>query len=370
MIKILQTNISNTFAGIEKLELEYVKHINDEELQVDVLVPYKNSLKNSQEAMNNNHIFDFNIPKFTRRTEWVYDYKLFKLLKKNKYDILHINSSVLFFSLRTAIIAKMCGVKKVIVHSHGNVPVSKIKRIFIKIINLIFRKHVDLFLSCSKDALKPLLAERFIKENKAVILKNGIEIEQYKFKQEKRDELRKELKIVDKTVYGHVGRFEVQKNHDFLINLFNKIQQIDDNSVLLLIGIGSLQDKIREKVNELNLSSKVLFLGFRNDVNDLLNAMDCFLFPSFNEGLGIAAIEAQTNGLVTFCSTNVPIEANISERFHYFDLNEDVDKLAKRICNIKKDIENRKNAYEDTIKNDYSIESTCNRLREIYLKLL
>ena len=151
------------------------------------------------------------------------------------------------------------------------------------------------------------------------MLKNGVDIEKYKYNEKVREEYRKKLNIDKKIVYGHVGRFHPQKNHEFLIDLFYEISLKQDNSILLLVGDGELIDRIKNKVKELKLEDKVLFLGFREDIDKLMNAMDYFLFPSLYEGLGIVTIEAQTSGLLTFVSKEIPEDANITSNFYRID---------------------------------------------------
>lgn len=89
------------------------------------------------------------------------------------------------------------------------------------------------------------------------------------------------MNLEDKFVVGHIGRFSLQKNHEFLIEIFKEIQNIKSNSELLLVGTGELQENIKQKVKEYGIESHVKFLGIRKDINELLNAMDAFILPSF-----------------------------------------------------------------------------------------
>lgn len=128
--------------------------------------------------------------------------------------------------------------------------------------------------------------------------KNAIDVSKYNYNPHVRDDIRRKLKINDDTfVIGHVGRFTYQKNHEFLINVFKKVHQKVNDSVLLLIGEGPDEGVIKQKVKELKLNNNVMFLGRRNDVPKLFQAMDCFVLPSRFEGLPIVGIEAQAAGL-------------------------------------------------------------------------
>ena len=106
------------------------------------------------------------------------------------------------------------------------------------------------------------------------------------------------MKIDENTkVYGHIGTFTYPKNHKFLLEIFEKINKKEKESKLLLIGSGILESDIKRKVTEKGLQEKVIFLGIRNDIEKVLSAIDCFLFPSIFEGIPLTLIEAQANGV-------------------------------------------------------------------------
>lgn len=120
MKKILHISIGENYGGIENLELEYMKHIPG----IDILSPNDKAFQHC----HSNNIFNLSIPKFTRKNQILYDYRLYKFLKKNKYDIVHINSEIFFFSFRVILIAKICGVKKIVMHSYSCIKLNLIKR--------------------------------------------------------------------------------------------------------------------------------------------------------------------------------------------------------------------------------------------------
>lgn len=137
--------------------------------------------------------------------------------------------------------------------------------------------------------------------------------------------------IENKLVIGNVGRFHFQKNHEFLIRIFAEIHKRNKQSVLLLVGQGELEADIREQVRRLHLEEHVSFLGLRNDVSDLMSAMDVFLFPSVFEGLGIVAIEAQASGLPCIVSTEVPQDAKVTDRIKFIPLSLSAEEWAKEV---------------------------------------
>lgn len=370
MIKVLQISVGAHFGGIEKLELEYAKHLNSNNFKVDILVLNKSTYEKYEEnAEQKYRIHNLNMESFNRKNQWGYDYRLYKFLKNNKYDIVHINSAVFIYSFRVVLISKLCGVKKIVVHSHNSLYLNPLKRAIKTVLNPVYRSLVSDYLACSKLAEKSLFTEGFIKKNKIKILKNGVEIEKFKFNELYRKKYRTELGLEGKIVYGHIGRFSPQKNHDKLIDIFYNIQKQQENSVLLLIGDGELKSQIEDKVKELEIQEKVKFIGFREDVNKILNAIDYFILPSKYEGLPVVLVEAQTNGIPVFCSDTISKEAKISDDFYTINLDEDCETIANKICNCKCGETDRKNAYKNVIENGYDIEDVCKELKSIYFKI-
>ena len=349
-MKVLHVVDGESFGGITRLLIDLDNNMKSVDFD------YLTSVNICDEWNN------LGISRKTIKGKIIYNHRLKKFLKKNKYDIVHINSAVFLFSFQVVLICKLCGVKRVIAHSHSTPRINILRRVLIKIFNPLYRKLTDVHLTCSSLATPSL----FTKTDDVILLKNGIYVEKYKFNQRIRDKFRKELGIEDKLVYGHVGRFSKEKNHEFLINLFNELQKNND-SVLVLVGTGTLENDIKKQIKELKISKKVLFLGFRDDIGDLLNAFDIFIFPSLYEGLGISVIESQTNGLPTIVSSNIPDEANISKNFIKMK-DFEKDKWVNRINSIK--IKNRNNAYKDTIKAGYDIKDVSKELEKIYKDLM
>lgn len=292
-----------------------------------------------------------------------YNYRLYKYLKNNKYDIIHINSGVFLFSFQVTLIAKLAGAKKIVVHSHSIKDVKGFRKIMMIMFNPLYRSMSDYYLSCSNEAVFSLFTS-----NKGVyILKNGIDVNKYKYRENMRNKYRKELGIGNEKVYGHIGRFHELKNHKFIIDLFNNISKKEKNSILVLVGEGKLKDEIYKYVSDLALSDRVIFLGFRKDVHNLLNVFDVFLLPSLYEGLPLSVVESLTNGLPSFVSKNVTDDLNISSNYHKID-SFDINVWTKELLNIK--IKDRKNAYLDTVSNGYDIKDVAKELTKIYKGLI
>lgn len=278
--------------------------------------------------------------------------ELKQVVKENKYNIVHRHtaSSIVFIDL---LVAKKCGVKYRIVHSHNT---SSGKGIINKIFRTFLNYYSNYKFACSQDAGLWLYG----KNRKFEIIKNGIDIEKFKFSKIIRDKIRKEYNIQDKFVVGNVARFNEQKNHIFLLEVFNEIQKKNENAILLLVGEGEKEIEIRKKIQELKIEKKVIILGVKNNINEILQAMDVFLFPSIFEGLPVALIEAQASGINIFASDTITKDVDVTETINYLNLNLSFKTWAD-IINNNRNIRNLEissiyNSGYDVVKNSKDIE--------------
>ena len=168
----------------------------------------------------------------------------------------------------------------------------------------------------------------------------------------------------DEFLVGHIGRFTEQKNHSRLIDIFMSYLDINSKAKLLLIGDGELKQETENKVNKLGLAGSVFFLGIRNDISDIVKAMDCFLMPSLYEGLPVVAIEAQCSGVNLVLSDTISPETDITGNVVWFSLNDDNDDIAKQICSNYSD--KREEAYYSTIENGYDMRKSAELMLERY----
>ncbi|CAK6476278.1 Putative glycosyltransferase EpsF [Peribacillus frigoritolerans] len=225
----------------------------------------------------------------------------------------------------------------------------------------------DYLFACSVDSGKWLYGERTAKKREITVINNAIDSKQYVFNKDIRNRLRKELGIEGKFVIGHVGRFFYPKNHDYMIDIFNSVQKLSGNAVLILVGQGDLQEFIKEKVKKLGLEESVRFLNIRSDVPDLMQAMDLFLFPSIHEGLPVALVEAQATGMHCVVSNTVSTEIALTDLIDYVDLEESSDIWAKKILSYDNSYE-RKNTQSQIVNAGFDIENAANLIEEFYIE--
>lgn len=278
-----------------------------------------------------------------------------------EYTIVHSHMNT--FSGIILSIAKKTGVKTRIAHSHTTIAASSIKTPLWKFSRLFGHNAITHYFACSRDAAKWSFGKH---SDKAVIFKNAIDLEKYQFSKNTREISRNELDLKDKYVVGHVGRFNEIKNHSFLIDIHVKLLKKKKNAVLLLVGDGPLLPDMRKKANDLDVADSILFLGNRDDVEKLLCAMDIFVFPSTNEGLGIVAIEAQASGLPCFVSDILPDEVKVTQLLEYVPLEKCADTWASRIqtCHLP---ENRAEAYLEVKEQGYDIKESAEWLKYFYI---
>lgn len=352
-------------SGVMSIIMNIYRNIDRERIQFDFLYfdNYDNTFESEINALGG-VCYKISRPRLSK--SFFNELKAF-FNEKNMYSILH-NHEV-YMNVIIAPIAKRYGVKNVIVHSHTTkFSDKKINSIRNKILCLPIKKQADYYFACSKLAGRFLYGDDYINKGKVVILNNAIECDKFKYDKNKRLEIRKKLELDGKMVVGHVGRFNEQKNHMFLIDIFNQICKLKSNAHLILIGDGPLENKIKEKVKILDLQEKVTFLGRRNDISDLMQAMDVFILPSLYEGLPLVGVEAQAAGLPCFMADTITDEVNFCDT-KFFNLKNDSSIIAKQVVESLENF-NREDTTIYIRENGYNIHDEVDKLKELYLKLV
>lgn len=248
-------------------------------------------------------------------------YELYSLIKNNKYkNILLISSRATAYL--DVLIAKKAGAQHCCIRSSNSDINMSLKEYTVhNILRMLFNKYADILFAPSDLAAKNMFGKLYDEDKRFFFLKNGLDINLFRFSKEKRHKIRKEFCLShDDVVIGHIGRFYEQKNHEFLIDIFSNIAKKNDGAKLLLVGNGQLEEKIKDKIHILNLQDKVIFTGVRSDIADLLSAMDVFVFPSLFEGMPNVVIEAQTSGLPCVIADTITKQARITDLVTFMPL--------------------------------------------------
>lgn len=293
--------------GVEAVVMNYYRHIDRSKVQFDFIVDEDSTYIPSEEIESlGGRIYI--VPPYQKLNKYIPT--LIKLFKENQYKIVHSHINTL--SVFPLYAAKKAGVLVRIAHNHSTAAPGEWKKNILKYTLRPFAKvYATHYAACSRYAGEWLFGKRSVERGEVTIFNNAIDLDKFKYDENVRNEVRKELGLEGKFVIGHVGRFCYQKNQEFLIDVFEEVYKQNPNAVLMLVGDGPDREKIEEKVKQCKLSNQVLFLGNRIDADRLYQAMDVFVFPSRYEGLGMVAVEAQFCGAVTLMSDRVPDDAKI-----------------------------------------------------------
>lgn len=298
--------------GIMSVILNYAKVMPDD-ITFDVVY----LLDNPVDRKNDIESFGGRVFKLGNSPADVIKLKFFGFFKahRGEWDAVHIH--VPYFSAFIVPAARMAGIKKICCHCHSTLfslnPKNVRKN---QILNFPTRYIVKKKFACGDAAGKYWYGRNY------TVIKNSIDCEKYRFNAEARRRFRDENGFENKLVIGHIGRTDiVQKNHVFLFEIFKEIKKINPDSVLLLIG-GIKTDALFMLCEKLGIADSVLFLGPRDDVAQLMQAVDLFLFPSSSEGLPMSVIEAQTAGLPVLMSDVITSEVVVTDDVALFSLDE------------------------------------------------
>ncbi len=283
---------------------------------------------------------------------------LFKLVKEEKYEyVLRITSNTVgFMDLK---IAKKAGAKVCSARSSNSSDGGSLKSLLVhKLGRLLYGKYVDVKFAPSDLAAKYTFGKKAYENGVAKILHNAIDLDVFSYKADGRDRVREEFKINDNTiVVGHMGRFMTQKNHMFLLDIFDEYHKKHKNSVLMLVGKGELEQQIKGKIADKGLTDSVIFTGVRSDVPDVFSAMDVFVMPSLYEGMPNVVIEAQATGLPCIIADTITKEADITGLVSYMSLQTSAKEWAEKVG--KSINTERVDTKENFIKNGYDIRGVA-----------
>lgn len=257
--------------------------------------------------------------------------------------------------------------KITIVHCHNNSFGFGVKGVIRRIWQQPLKRIGDYNFACSEESG----ISQFGKNAQFKVLRNGIDTPQFVWNMAVREKVRREMSLFGHLVLGNVARFEEQKNHAFLIDIFYEVQKLRPEARLMLVGGGTLEAEIRQRAERLGVLDKIIFTGVRSDVNELLQAMDVFVLPSHFEGLGIVNIEAQAAGLPCFVSAKVvPPEAKVTELLQYIPLEAGAKAWAEQIVAGAIPPEVRRDTSEEIICAGFDIHSTAEELERFYRETL
>lgn len=361
MIRILQCVNDMHRAGLETMLMNYYRNIDREKIQFDFLThrPQRSDYDDEIESLGGKiyyapRLYPQNYPKYFK---WMKQF----FSEHPEYKIIHSHIDAMSYLPLKA--AKKANIPVRIAHSHN----TSIDKDFKYLLKQYFRSRITTvatdYCTCGQEAGKFLFGNKDF-----TFIPNAIEVDKFLYDKDLRNKKRAELGIKDEFVVGHVGRLSYQKNHKLLIEIFNSLLKLERNALLILVGVGEKEEEIKKQIHELGLDSKVKFLGNRSDVNELYQAMDVFVMPSFFEGVPVVGIEAQFSDLPCIFSDRVPKEVKFNSKTQFVKLEAALDEWVKSIERAK-NIERNSKA-KDLQNSQYDIKVAHSILENYYLDIV
>lgn len=369
MIRILHVIHGMDCGGTENIIMNLYRNIDKKKVQFDFLVHTKKDCFFDDEIkVLGGKIY--RVPYYTIYNILSYRESLHSLFSTHKeWSVVHghLGSCACIYLS----VAKKYGLYT-IAHSHA----INDKKINLKV--LLYRFHAYLsrgvanfYMGCSYESGVDRYGKRIAGSNKFHVINNGINAKQYVFNPTIRNQVRLEFGIEEKYIIGHVGRFNLVKNHKFMVSVLAELLKIKSDYVMMFVGDGELKEDVYNQAMELGIIDNIIFTGIRKDVPNVLQAMDQFIFPSFNEGLGIGLIEAQASGLPCVANKDgiIPL-AKISPLVEFISLEDGTTKWAKHIDNIRRTSPVRNNMYKIVCDSGFDIIGVAKWLENFYLNCL
>lgn len=366
MIRVLHSVSNMDRAGIETMLMNYYRHIDREIVQFDFLCnKTKPGAYDSEVKALGGKIYHtpglnpLKLPQYMK-----YMKRLFS--ENPEYSIVEAHNGA--FGVYALHGAKRSNVKNRIYHAHGAAITNDWKKP-LKLICLKFLpSNMTHHFTCGIEAARCYFGNRIVDEGDYVFIPNAIEVEKFTFNEQTRTRIRNEYGLDNKHVLGHVGRFMAQKNHSFLLDIFEKVTKKDDKAFLVLLGDGELMNAIQAKAISMGISDKVLFIGNVGNANEWYQAFDTFILPSVWEGLPVVGVEAQAADLPCIFSDNVTKEIGFSEKAKFISTSADSSIWVDSILSCF-DLTDRVDRTQLIRMNNYDINVEAKKLQDRYVSL-
>ena len=364
MIRVLQVFFSMNCGGAENMLMNLYRKIDREKVQFDFVVHTDRKSFFEDEILSMGGRI-YRAPKYNFVNHFKYKKWWNKFLCEHKeYGVIHGH----LYSIAPIYlgVARKYGLKTII-HSHSASDRASMKNILKAYLKSKAGTCADYLFACSEAAGKWLYGRSVSEKENYILLKNAIDTEKYVYNEDTVRKVRDEFKLGDKFVVGHVGRLFGPKNHMYLIDVFCEILKKKPDAMLMLVGTGPMKEEIEVRISERGITESVIMTGVRSDVHRVMQAMDCFAFPSLYEGLPVTVVEAQTASLPCFVSDAVTDEICITNLVKRLSIEKSPKEWAEEILKIT-EIFKKRNTRQEIIDSGYDIASTAEWLENFYLK--
>lgn len=353
--------------GVEKFLLTYYENIDRQKVQFDFLSARTCENQEMKRIISKlgGRMFELGLNGRGIRERWMFGVELYRLIKEYHYEIVSSSTGSVATMALVMIAAKRAGVRIRIVHSQNTGTNSLKNRAIKAACSPVLSSIPTTYLACSKAAGRFAFPKRV--QDRVKVIPNAIDSRLFRYDEDTRNRVRERLGVGQNFVVGHIGAFVPQKNHRFLIDIFSKLQKARPQAVLLLVGSGETQELMKRHAEELGLSQSIIFYGNTDSAHELYQAMDCFVFPSVFEGLGIVAVEAQAAGLKTLCSDVVPPETRVTDLIEYMSVNRPAEEWADKILCYDQGYA-RRDMVDEIVRAGYDIRGCAKYLEGVYLE--
>lgn len=367
-IRILHILHTMNRGGTENAIMNYYRHIDRSKVQFDFLLTDPNTSAFEEEIETLGGIV-YRVPALAMSNPIPYLKGVNQFFKEHsEYRIVHSHTSSksaipLFIAQKHNIPIRIC-------HSHSSMSESGIKGYIRDLLKIGLKRVATNYFACSNKAAEWLYGDSFVANNTITIIRNVIEGNKFSFNPNIRKKYRSQLQVEDDTLLlGHTARFNVAKNHLFLIDIFSELKSLHPNTKLLLVGDGELRNQIEARVKTLGLIDDVIFAGVVPNVYDYEQAMDIFMLPSLYEGLPLSIIEAQISGLKCFATAGtISDECSVTDLVSFLPLEKGAKYWAEEIFKARN--YNRYDRFEEVKKTGYDASTSAKELEQLYLTLL
>ena len=356
--------------GIQEMAVKWMENTDWEKVHIDILSYDTGKKDNYSERVGQYGCKVYIIPTYVRKGQFFESIKATKAFFKQhqgEYDVLHAHASAK--ALFVLWYAKRYGIKTRILHSHCSRVISENK--VQRLAAALFKDPANWLttdeFACSPEAGAYLFGEEEVNKGNVKIVHNGIDTDKFRPDAQLRNVVRNELNVADKFVIGNVGRFRYPKNHDYLIDIFAEVYKKDPNVMLVCVGTGELEDKIKEKCKMLQIDDRVKFLGFRSDVNRIMQAFDLLVMPSHFAGLPVTGVEAQAIGVPVLFATTITKDAAILPQSAYLNLSDSPEVWAEKILEYK-NMQRENDPHKWIEEKGYDIKKETKKLDDFYLE--
>ena len=347
--------------------MNYYRHINRDKVQFDFVCNKQKPGAYDKEAtdmgariFHSPGLHPLHYPQYIR---------FFKQLveQHSEYRVLEVHNGALgLYALNSA---KRSGIPARIYHAHGQGLNLDYKIALKWVCKKLLRFNMTHHFTCGLKAGEYYFGKAVMERGDYVLVRNAIDVERFVFSLDIRERLRAENGLEDKHVIGHVGRFMHQKNHVFLIEVFAQIAKRDEKAILVLLGDGELQEKIKGRAKVLGVSDKVVMMGNVGNANEWYQAFDLFILPSHWEGLPVVGVEAQAAGLPCIFSSSITKEVQLTDKANFIDLSAGAEQWASLALELLSSKRERNNMREAIKNKGYDIRFEAKKLEALYLKI-